>query len=276
MNKNFKNPSIAIALCLFTLGLSSCGSSSKEKSVGSINDRPILMKDFKKEIALISRRNPTFRDNPRALEEQLGRIIDRRLMIQEAAERGMTQDENFIETIKGFWEQTLIRQLIDAKTKEWSSRLVVSDEEAKAYYGRMNYRLTFKLAKAPTLERAGEVARLMAAQRGAGRYEVIGPALYEDMPLAGVEPPQGVVNLAFDLSPGEIKYFKDDDGYAVVQVIKKEKAVVPPYEKAVERIKKAVFERKKDEALQEWLRGMRKSARIKVDLGALNGIDDDK
>jgi len=270
MTKNHKNLSIAAALLLFTLGLSACGPSSTEKSVGSVNDRPILVKEFKKEIALISRRNPTFRDNPKALEEQLGRIIDRRLMIQAAVEKGMTQDENFIETIKGFWEQTLIRQLIDAKTKEWSDKLTVSDAEAARYYGHMNYRLTFKLAKAPSLERAGEVARLMATEKGAGRYEVIGPALFEDMP------PTGTVDLAFDLSPGEIKYFKDDDGYAVVQVIKKEKAVRPPYKKVADRIKKSVFERKKDAALQEWLRDMRKTAHIKIDLGALSGIDDEK
>ena len=283
-----KNSFIAAALVLITLGLSSCGPSSKEKSVGSVNDRPILMKDFKKEIALISRRDPTFRGNPKALEDQLGRIIDRRLMIQEAAEKGMTQDENFIETIKVFWEQTLIRQLIDAKTKEWSDRLAVTDAEAMGYYGRMNYRLTFKFAKAPNLEKADGIARFMAgveppqgawplqAGAGAGRYEVIGPALYEDMPSSGFELPQGAVNLAFDLSPGEIKYFKDEDGYSVVQVIKKEKAARPPYEKAAGRIKKAVFERKKDEALKEWLRGMRISARIKIDLGALNRIDDEK
>lgn len=277
-----KNPFIAVALVLFTLGLSACGPSSKEKSVGSVNDRPILMKDFKKEIALISRRDPTFRGNPKALEDQLGRIIDRRLMIQEAAERGMTQDENFIETIKVFWEQTLIRQLIDAKTREWSDKLAVSDAEAMGYYGRMNYRLTFKLAKAPSLERADEVARFMAgaeplqAGTGAGRYEVIGPALYEDMPPSGVELPQGAVDLAFDLLPGGIKYFKDEDGYSVVQVIKKEKVARPPYEKVAGRIKKAVFERKKDEALKEWLRGMRRTARIKIDLGALNRIDDEK
>ncbi|MBI5887873.1 MAG: peptidyl-prolyl cis-trans isomerase [Deltaproteobacteria bacterium] len=281
-----KNPFIATALLFFTISLSSCGPSSKEKSVGSVNDRPILMKDFKKEIALISRRDPTFRGNPKALEDQLGRIIDRRLMIQEAVERGMTQDENFIETIKVFWEQTLIRQLIDAKTKEWSGRLAVSDAEAMAYYGRMNYRLTFKLAKAPSLERAGEAARFMAAGTGNGRYEVIGPVLFEDMPSAGplegaqppegAEPLQGIVNIVFDLSPGEIRYFKDEDGYSVVQVIKKEKTARPPYEKVAGRIKKAVFERKKDEALQEWLRGMRRAARIKIDLGALNRIDDEK
>lgn len=265
-----KNSFIAAALVLFMLGLSACGPSSKEESVGSVNDRPILMKDFKKELSLISRRDPTFRGNPKALEEQLGRIIDRRLMIQEAAERGMTQDENFIETIKVFWEQTLVRQLIDAKTKEWSGRLAVSDAEVMDYYGRMEYRLTFKLAKAATLEKADEVARLMARGTGAVRYEVIGPALFEDMP------PSGAVNLAFDLLPGEIKYFKDEDGYSVVQVIKKAKAARPPYEKVAGRIKKAVLERKKDEALKEWLQGMRNSARIKIDLGALNRIDDEK
>ncbi len=280
MNRNTaKNRAITAILVLFALSLPSCSRSSKENAVGTVNDRPILVKDFKKEIALVSRGDPSIMGNPKALEEQLGRIIDRRLMIQEAAQRGMTQDERFVETIKIFWEQTLIRQLMDAKTREWSDRLVVTDAEVRSYYGRMNYRVTFRLAKTLTLESADEAARLMAAGAGgatlkgapaggAGIYEVIGPVLLEDMP--------GTLNPVFDLSPGEIRHFRDQDGYSVVQVIKKEKAAAPSFEEASGRIKKAIFERKKEEAMQEWIRDMRKKARIKVDLGALSRIYDEK
>lgn len=100
------------------------------------------MQEFQKELAIYASRNPDFKLNAESVEEHLNMLIDKQLMIQEATKMGLAEDERFLETIKRFWEQTLIRELIDVKSKEWSSRFFVTDDEILGYYQEMKPGLT--------------------------------------------------------------------------------------------------------------------------------------
>ena len=117
-------------LALLTFLSSACSrDTERQKKIALVNGAPIFLKDYKEEIALISRSNPTFKVNPRSLERQLNTMIDKKLMIQEAVKRGLSDDEQFMKAIKRFWEQTLIRELINIKSGEWSDILFATDEE---------------------------------------------------------------------------------------------------------------------------------------------------
>ena len=121
----------------------SCGGQEQHKdAVATVNGAAIPMQEFQKELAVYANRNPGFKLNTESVEEHLNMLIDKQIMIREATKMGLAEDERFLETIKIFWEQTLIRELIDAKSREWSSRLFVTEDEILGYYQEMKPGLT--------------------------------------------------------------------------------------------------------------------------------------
>jgi len=124
-----------IALCL-TFFFAGCSreSADREQVIASVNKELISLRDFQKDIAIRSKQNPSYRITPQSVKEQLDTSIDRKLMIQEAMKMGLTNNEDFVRTIQTFWEQTLIRELIEAKSHEWADRLFVSEDEIRDYY----------------------------------------------------------------------------------------------------------------------------------------------
>lgn len=123
----------------------SCGGQRQHKdAVATVNGSPVSLQEFQKELAIYASRNPDFKLNAESVEEHLDMLIDKQLMIQEATKMGLAEDERFLETIKRFWEQTLIRELIDAKSREWNNRLFVTEDEILGYYQEMKPGLTPK------------------------------------------------------------------------------------------------------------------------------------
>lgn len=115
----------------------SCGAAKQKQdkdAVAIVNGAPVSLHEFQRELAIYANRNPDFKLTAVSVEEHLNMFIDKQLMIQEAMKMGLAEDERFLETIKRFWEQTLIRELIDAKGREWSGRLIVTEDDILARY----------------------------------------------------------------------------------------------------------------------------------------------
>ncbi|MBI3582871.1 MAG: SurA N-terminal domain-containing protein [Nitrospinae bacterium] len=129
-----------VFILFFILFITSCGKDKQKlEAIATVNDAPILLKEFQKEISIQSRRNPSFKITSQTLENHLDTTIEKKLMIQEAMKMGLSEREQFVETIKTFWEQTLIRELIDVKSKEWADRIFVTEDEIQKQYQRMEY-----------------------------------------------------------------------------------------------------------------------------------------
>ena len=137
--------------------IASCGVPKQHKdAVATVNGAPVPMQEFQKELAIYANRNPDFKLNAGSVEEHLNMVIDKQLMIQEAMKMGLAEDERFLETIKRFWEQTLIRELIDAKSSEWRDKLFVTEDEILGYYQNIKSGLT----PSPLLKDVREEIRL--------------------------------------------------------------------------------------------------------------------
>lgn len=107
---------VCLLLSVFIAG--GCAKKPQDKVIATINGDPIYAKDLNREVALSFRRNPMFKITPQTLEEQINILIDRRLLIQEAKKKNLDRTDRFVDTIKAFWEQTLIRDLMAYKNKE--------------------------------------------------------------------------------------------------------------------------------------------------------------
>ncbi|MBI5599455.1 MAG: SurA N-terminal domain-containing protein [Deltaproteobacteria bacterium] len=266
MIKNDRNRLFIILMCLTAL-LPACGrKAGRGEKVATVNDAPIFLKDFEREVSLSSHRDPSRKITPKILDSMLDTMVDRKLMIQEAVKKGLAEDERFVETIKTFWEQTLIRELIAAKTGEWADRLAVTDGEVKRHYERMGHSLTVRIAMASSEAKAEAAKARMLKGENPDGTETIGRLLLEN-----VQPDEPLYN-TFDLSTGDAAVFKGAEGYLAVMVVKREPAGRPPLKKIYDEIKRELLERKRQKALSDWLDTVRKSARIEVDRDALNKV----
>lgn len=261
-------------LCCLMLITACSRKANQHEEIATVNDAPILLKDFQKEVALASQRDPTLKINRKSIENLLESMIKKRLMIQEAVKKGLSEDEHFRETIKTFWEQTLIRQLINAKTKEWPEILFVNEAEIKQHYERMRHKLTMRMVNVETAEGAEDIKREMLNGKKMAGEEIIGPFLIENIQLDSSL--AGSLYHTFDLSIGEAKIFKMAEGYVIVQVIKKEAISVPPLAEIGNQIKAYLLEQKKQTAMTEWLNTVESSAQVNINTNLLNKVANER
>jgi len=256
-----------IILITASIALVSCSSGEKDRgeAVATVNGSPIALKEFQKEVFVAQKRDPGLKLTEEALEHQLHTLIDKKLMVQEAVKKGLSQDEKFLDTIKEFWEQTLIRELVNSKSKEWSERLFVTDEEVQAQYKRIGTSLTLRLMDVEDKEKAEEAKASLASGSFVGS-ELVGPLLIEDVRLANP------LYAAFDLSEGETAILKGRDDFLVVRVVKKELISAPPLATIYGEIKESLLEQKKEKALEDWLERLKGSARIEVSKETLKKV----
>lgn len=119
-----------------------CGRQDKHRGavVATINKEPLYTNDLKKDLALQVKSDPLFKITPQTMESLLDRLIDKTLLIQEAKRQRLDQTDRFVSTIKTFWEQTLIRDLMIEKDKEYEEAITITDEETKALYEQLKAR----------------------------------------------------------------------------------------------------------------------------------------
>lgn len=257
-----------ILLFILILFITACGGDKQKiEAIATVNDAPIPLKEFQKEISIQSRRNPSFKITSQTLENHLDTTIDKKLMIQEAMKMGLSEREQFVETIKTFWEQTLIRELIDVKSKEWADRIFVTEDEIEKQYQRMQYAPTLKIVKTEEKEKAEDVRLKMLKGEQITGEETIGPLFSEDDDVS-----PHILHNAFDISVGEARIFEDKKGYIVIYVINKDKAPVPPLKDIHSQVKALLLERKKQEAMDDWFDGVKKSAKIEINTPLLKKI----
>src|SRR3972149_4934036 len=223
MMRLIKNPHCAIFLfCLFLLAVTSCErGGSPGENIAVVNDTPISLSEFQKEVSILSKRNPAFKATPQTLEEQLNTIIDKKLLLQEARSLGLAEDERFIETIKTFWEQTLIKELLELKAREWADRLFVTEEEINRQYQRMRRIPFVRLVRAGDKKQAGEIkGKMLKGVRVKGE-EAFGPLFVEDVR-------SDALLHAFDMAAGEAEIYEDNGGGGVLYCFKTKNAGRPP------------------------------------------------
>src|SRR3972149_3932172 len=170
--------------------LASCSRGKEERHrIAVVNDAPIYLDDFHREVAIAAERDPAFSVNQGSLKAALDKMVEKRLIIQEAKKRGITEDERFIVTIKAFWEQTLIQRLMEELNSELSAKIYVTDEEVRRHYERMGVRVTLMTVRSISEAEAVKVKALMEGGKPVEGAEELGPLFLEDIgpssPLKG-------------------------------------------------------------------------------------------
>lgn len=261
-----KDNFIPLFFLLLSISIVACGKDKPhQETIASVNDAPITVAEFQRELSLLSKRDPAFKITRQTLEEQLNTIIDKKLLLQEAMRRGLSEDPHFVDTIRTFWEQTLIKELVEFKTMEWADRLFVTEDEIQHHYHLMQYAPLVRAAKAKDKAEAEVIKGKMAKGLPVDGAETLGPLYLEDVR-------SDVLANAFDMNAGETRVYEAGGGYIVMQVMKKQKTALPPLKDIYSQIKTFLLEKKKQDAMEKWLKDVKGSAKIEINVQLLKGI----
>lgn len=124
---------IILAISVFYicfLGLSGC--TNQEKAAICIGKINITAKEF--EDALSKSPYSGAPQDPETRRKFLDLLVTRKIILKEAERQGMDRDPEFLESVQFFWEQSLLRLVLNKKMGELSGGIRVSEEEVKNYY----------------------------------------------------------------------------------------------------------------------------------------------
>ena len=119
---------IILLLVLFTSGCGAPKNTPVAIKIGAVNISPA---DFES----------AFEDSPFSSEDTsqsrkqfLDTYITRILILTEAEKIGLDKDPVFLKTVETFWQQSLIKLILDYKIKELSMNIRISDRDINDYY----------------------------------------------------------------------------------------------------------------------------------------------
>lgn len=242
-----------------SVSLSACAKSpAKDKDIiAYVNKDPIYRDDLKRDVALRAKFDPAFTLTPETESEQLDAMIDRKIIVQYAMEKGLARDERFVNTIRTIWEHTLIRNFIEYKKIQLQDYLFATDDDIKKYYDNMSYKVTFSVFKSRSKAAAdAEYARYLES-KDASSWQVVGPMGYDDVgPIPLLD--------AFEMGEGEVGRFTEEPNYYIIAVSGKEKVKLPPIETIKEEVSKRVISMKEKRLFEEWLKEQKKKSKITI------------
>ena len=117
---------IFIVLSIFALN--SCGKEKSSKEVlATINDYSLYTEDFLSEAKIY----PSLHQESLTKEQILDNLIQKKLLLLEAQRQGLDKDPAFMKMVERFWEQSLLRFLLEKKSKEILSSIQAPEEERR-------------------------------------------------------------------------------------------------------------------------------------------------
>jgi hypothetical protein len=234
------------------------GAIDKKDVIVYVNKEPILLTELKREIALRAKQDPTFKFTPDTESEQLEMLINKKLVIQAAIKKGLANQDNFVNTIRAFWEQTLIRGFIDSRNAEMKGRLSATEDEIKKYYGLISEKVTFKVLADKSKKYIDEAYDELLKNKESGiiPWQTIGPVGYDDIS-------SDVLLEAFVMDAGQIKRIDNPPDYYLVLIASKDIKEPPPLETIRADIEKRIIDMKERRLFEDWLKDQRKHAKLK-------------
>ncbi len=263
-----KRFSFSAAFFLLQLSfLTGCGGSKPaapaHDSVATVDGVSIGREEIKRELAVRSAKDPSFKITPQTLKEQLDVMVNRKLMIQEAVRRKLPEQDSFKNAIRQYWEQTLVRLLLDDLTKEFETGSFATEEEIKDYHSRLNSKCVFEIMRGRNRVLIEKAKELAAKGEELTWDEKVGPVTYDDIMSE-------VLEAAFELKAGDYEIYEKDGVFFLVHVVSKEAVTPPSLDSIREQIKEKVKVRKQRLAFDEWLKKRRENADISVNPEFMN------
>lgn len=149
-----KTISRLVVLAVILTAFAGCAKEGPSKEIlATIGNYSIYKEDLVSEAELY---HPAYRKTV-TKEEMLGDLIKKKIMLMEAQRQGLDKKPEFLKMVQRFWEQSLLRSLLDKKSKEILSSLKGPEEERNKKAAQMMQEWVDNLEKNVTVKINKEV-----------------------------------------------------------------------------------------------------------------------
>lgn len=208
----------------------------------SVNDRIISKAEFEK----MSRRKPAYMSREQFVES----VIDQQLMIQEAIRMDIHKEESFRETVENFYEQSLIKILLDRKLD--ALKVDVTKKEIARYQEYCGYKVFLTKYIYPDMENA--------LNRTNGTVQTIAAdftTLSDDLKFTVLDLEKNEFSHPVHRGMQGVVAYRLDDVKKSTSMEKDQSEILD-----VQRIQRQLQDMKKEQLLEDWTRSIRQSADI--------------
>lgn len=131
----------------FLTGCSVCDRGLDEDVVAQVNRYKMSIEDLKDELKNIPYDEPALLRTREGRMEYINRLLEKQVLLQEAQLRGLDKEKDFMRSIENYWEQALLKALLERKSREISEFIYVSEEEIEDYYRDSGERMPLSAIK---------------------------------------------------------------------------------------------------------------------------------
>lgn len=130
-----------IIISCFILAGCSCGEGGGDKRVvAQVNKYKMTAEDLRYELDNVPHDTSYLLRTKDGRREYLGNLLEKEILLQEAQRQGLDREKDFMKSIENYWEQALLKLLLERKSREISSLIHVYDNEIEDYYRKSGER----------------------------------------------------------------------------------------------------------------------------------------
>ena len=123
-----------LIFCFILAGCSRGTEGGDRHVVGRVNNYKMTIEDLKYELKNIPYDETKLLETEEGRKEYFDRLLEKELLLQEAQRQGLDREKDFMRSIENYWEQALLKLLLERKSKEISGLVHVYDNEIEEYY----------------------------------------------------------------------------------------------------------------------------------------------
>ena len=247
----------------------------KEKVVAKIDKFELTVDDFKEGVNPLLVKKYSVHSSKQQKDQILEELIAKEILLQEAQRLNLDKQRSFMKEIEGYWEQALMKSLINKKLKELSALVQVNSKDILEEYAHMKLRINAQMVLfngKPDAEKLSKATanfdEIKQALKSKIAWEV--PAdwyIVNDLP-------QKLEDVIFSMKMGEVSAPVEYDGsWIVVRVLNEEPQQVGTLEELKPRITEDIVRKKKEALLNNWILELRSKANVKIYRETLSGVD---
>lgn len=143
---------VLVSAISFLAGCSSGSADTDAKTLARVNKARIMVEDLRYELKNAPYDEEQLLKTKSGRRDYLDRLVEKEVLLQEAQRQGLHREKDFMKSIEGYWEQALLKILLERKSDEISGLTHVSDNEIEEYYSNSEKRTLFPKTKADVKE----------------------------------------------------------------------------------------------------------------------------
>jgi peptidyl-prolyl cis-trans isomerase C len=118
----------------FLSGCSPNSAKGDNRVVAQVNNYKMTAGDLKYELNNVPYDEGDALKTEKGRKRYLGNLFEKEILLQEAQRQGLDKEKAFMKSIENYWEQALLKALLERKSKEILGLMHVYDNEIDEYY----------------------------------------------------------------------------------------------------------------------------------------------